>query len=164
MTGHLEFVSLNALDEARFNEIADSFPEGPIAIVNEGLLMYFNKNEKEKLCRVICAILKRRGGYWITGDVYVKSTLERFNRQEEDDLSELIEAQRIEDNMFESFEGAEKFFTELGFVIDKEAELDLSKISSLKYLVSNATATEMGELQEHKKIQVTWRLKVQGEV
>lgn len=108
--GTLETISLNALDEQQFANIVDSFSEGPIVTVNEGLLMYLDANEKEKLCGIIHKVLKQRGGYWITADVYVKTTLERFQKQEEDNLKELVEAERIEEKMFESFEAAEVFF------------------------------------------------------
>ncbi|MEO6721270.1 MAG: hypothetical protein ABIN67_12945 [Ferruginibacter sp.] len=161
--GELRVLPLNALDEDQFNEIVNSFPPGPIVIVNEGLLMYLNNEEKEKLCGIIYKILKQRGGFWITADIYVKTTLERFDDNEDDSLKELIEQQRIEDNMFESFEVASEFFKGEGFCIDKEALLDLPKISSLQYLVSNASPTDLMELKDHKKVQVTWRLKVADE-
>ena len=47
--GRLETLPLNALDEKQFSEIISHFSEGEIVIVNEGLLMYLNKEEKEKL-------------------------------------------------------------------------------------------------------------------
>jgi O-methyltransferase involved in polyketide biosynthesis len=161
--GVLKMLPLNALDEKQFVEIVKLFPEGPIVIVNEGLLMYLNNTEKENLCKIIYQILKDRGGFWITGDIYIKTTLERFRDQEDDSLKELIEQQRIEDNMFESFHAAEDFFRRSGFVIDKEAEVALPTISSLKYLVNNATESQLAEMQAHpKKIQATWRLKIES--
>jgi hypothetical protein len=159
--GKLETLPLNALDEKRFNEIADSFPEGPIVIVNEGLLMYLNDAEKGKMASMIYKLLKTRGGFWITGDIYIKSTLERFNDKTDDSLKDLIEQQRIEDNMFESFEAAELFFKKFGFVIDKETTVDFAKISSLKYLLSNVTEDQLLQLQSHPKIQTSWRLKIE---
>lgn len=158
--GNLVTIPLNALDEKQFNEVVNSFPEGPIVIVNEGLLMYLNTNEKEHLCKTIYKILKQRGGFWITGDIYIKSTLERFNEQSDDSLKELVEQQHIEDNMFESFAVAEDFFRKSGFVIGKAATIELSKLSSLTYLVANATAAQLTEMQAYPKIQATWSLKV----
>lgn len=161
--GALEMVALNALDEKEFNEIVDSFPEGPITIVNEGLMMYLNNSEKEKLCRIIHNILSKRGGEWITADIYVKSTLERFKDEEDDSLKDLVENQKIEDNMFDSFEAAELFFKEAGFVVVQEASVDLSKVSSLHFLIKNATEAELMEMKTStKKIQTTWCLKVKG--
>ena len=78
--GNLELVYLNVLDELQFHEVVAHFPEGEIIIVNEGLLMYLDMEEKEKLCKTIHSLLMERGGYWITADIYIK------NRQEKLDL------------------------------------------------------------------------------
>lgn len=160
--GKLETVPLNALDEKHFTEITKSFAEGPLVIINEGLLMYLNDNEKETLCNIIYNVLKQRGGFWITGDVYVKSTLERLDNSSGDSLKELTDQQRIEDNMFESFDAAKDFFIRVGFAINKEAELDLAKLSSLKYLLNNATQEQLMQLNTLSKIQDTWCLQVSG--
>jgi len=45
--GKLELLPLNALDDKQFHEIVNHFPDGEIVIVNEGLLMYLNINEKK---------------------------------------------------------------------------------------------------------------------
>jgi O-methyltransferase involved in polyketide biosynthesis len=157
--GKLETRALNALDEENFLNTVKNFSPGPIAIVNEGLLMYLNETEKEKLCRIIRKVLKQRGGYWITGDIYVKSTLERVSSQKEDRLKELVDQQRIEDNMFDSFDLAARFFKDQGFVIDREAIDDYSKIVSVKYLFAQATETQSKEMQQQPNIRKTWRLK-----
>ncbi len=62
--------------------------------------------------------------------------------------------------MFDSFDAAKAFFENRGFVIDKEAEFDLSSISSIKYLINHATQSQLAEMQTHPKIQATWRMKV----
>ena len=49
----MEILPLNALDEEKFNEVVSHFPPGEIVIVNEGLLMYLNNEEKQKLCSII---------------------------------------------------------------------------------------------------------------
>ena len=158
LQGTLTMAPLNALDEVQFNAIIDSFPEGPVTIVNEGLLMYLNDTEKERLCKIIYKILQKRGGYWITGDIYIKSTLERFSKESDDHLKELLEQQKIEDNMFASFETAAAFFNNAGFVIDAVAAVDYGKLSSLKYLLASATEEQLHEMQSHPTIQKTWRL------
>ena len=159
--GVLTITPLDALDETQFLKVVDSFPKGPIIIVNEGLLMYLNNKEKEVLCGIIRKVLKQRGGYWITADVYVKSTLERFNEEEKDSLKDLVEAQQIEKNMFESFDAAEEFFKTVGFSVVKEAAVDFTKISSLPHLINNSTEAQLAALKTStQKIQTTWCLKV----
>ncbi|HEX2605731.1 MAG TPA: hypothetical protein VHK91_00065 [Flavisolibacter sp.] len=158
--GQLDTLPLNALDEDAFLATVNLFTEGPVAIVNEGLLMYLGEGEKETLCRIIRRVLQQRGGWWITGDIYVKSTLERFNNKEEDRLKSIVTEQRIEDNMFDSFEAAEQFFQRNDFEVDKEAEVDIPAISSIPYLVRHTTPEQLDEMRRHPKIQATWRLKV----
>ncbi|MGN6163438.1 MAG: hypothetical protein ACTHOF_02765, partial [Flavisolibacter sp.] len=70
--GKLEILPLNALDEQAFVEVVNRFAQGQIAIVNEGLLVYLNREEKLKLCSNIHKVLEQRGGYWITADIYIK--------------------------------------------------------------------------------------------
>ena len=58
--GKLEILPLNALDEIQFEETVSRFPDGEIVIVNEGLMMYLNNDEKLKLCSNIRKVLKEK--------------------------------------------------------------------------------------------------------
>lgn len=158
--GKLELLPLNALDEKQFHEIVTHFPEGEIAIINEGLLMYLDTNEKENLCNIIHKILKERGGYWITADVYLKNKDNKLNLKIDDKTKEFFEQHRLENNKFESFEEARNFFKRMGFVIDKEAIVPRSKLSSIKYFLKNATLKQMIKIRKAGKIQATWRLRI----
>jgi O-methyltransferase involved in polyketide biosynthesis len=156
----IEILPLNALDENQFNEITDRFPDGEIVIINEGLLVYLNTDEKEKLCSIIHNVLKKRGGYWITADIYIENHDKKAGLNMDDDLQQFFDQHHIEENKFESFEAAEKFFRKAGFTIDKKAEPDNTKITTLKYLLENATEEQLLNLRKAGKIQATWRLKV----
>ena len=160
LPGKLELSTLNALNENEFIKTVNTFPPGAIVIVNEGLLMYLGEAEKIKLCQVIRKVLTERGGYWITGDIYRRSTLEKVQTTTKDNLKELVDRQKIEENMFDNFQSAETFFSQQGFTIDKVAKDNFSKISSLQYLMRNATSVQLQEMQSQPKIQETWRLKV----
>jgi O-methyltransferase involved in polyketide biosynthesis len=155
---------LNALDDKQFHEIVNNYPDGEIVIVNEGLLMYLDTNEKEKLCGIIHKILKERGGYWITADIYLKNQQEKLNLKFDNKTKEFFEQHRIEDNKednkFECFEEAEVFFKEMGFAIDKEANIERSKLSSLKYFLKSATIKQLLKIRKASKIQATWRLRI----
>lgn len=157
--GKLELLPLNALDDLNFREIAGHFPEGELAIVNEGLLTYLDKKEKEKLCSIIHDILMERGGYWITADIYLKNKQPGLGFQYKDEVKEFYARQNTEGNSFESFEEAEIFFKEMGFVIDKEAKIKYSRMSSFKYLIKSVTLRQIFRLRSSGKIQATWRLK-----
>ncbi len=61
---------LNVLNEQQFFNTVSSFTSGPLSIVNEGLLMYFNTEQKKQLSAIIHKILSQFGGYWITTEIY----------------------------------------------------------------------------------------------
>jgi len=155
----LEVLPLNALDEEAFEEIISHFPaDEPVLIVNEGLLMYLSTPEKEQLCRIIQNVLDKRGGYWITADIYLKQRQQMPGVQMDDKLTEFFEKHKVREQMFDSFDAAEKFFNEQGFIVDKKAKPDPSKLSTLPYMLQSATAEQLKLLGGAKKIQETWRL------
>lgn len=162
--GILEVLPLNALDEQQFRDVVSRFPAGEIVIVNEGLLMYLDTNEKEKLCRMIHDILKERGGYWITADVYVKTATRKLNLKLNDELQSFLEKHKVEENKFEDYAQAETFFKQQGFVVDKEAKVSPGRLTSLTYLLKSINIwTRLKFIfRKRVKIQATWRLKVAG--
>lgn len=158
--GTLEILPLNALDEQGFQEVVSHFPAGKLVIVNEGLLMYLDTEEKRKLCGIIRNVLKARGGYWITADIYLRQRQRDIGISMDDKLQQFFNEHRVEEKMFESFEEAEAFFKSEGFVIDKEVEPEYQLCGSLKYLLASATEEQLGNLGKHGKIHTTWRLKL----
>lgn len=161
LKGKMELLPLNALDENQFIEIVGHFPAGEVIIVNEGLLMYLDKNEKEKLCSIIHKILREHGGYWITADIYIKSEELKKSLAINDKLEKFFEQHHVEENKFESFEGAEAFFNKNGFVIDKETEPDYSNLVAVGYMLKAATPEQINALKGAAKMHSTWRLKIQ---
>jgi O-methyltransferase involved in polyketide biosynthesis len=158
--GKLEFMPLNALDDIQFQKTIDLFPEGPIAIVNEGLLMYLNTAEKEKLCRTIYKVLIKRGGYWITADIYLKNKFEVLGLKVDERTQQFFEQHNMEENKFDSFSDAEIFFNRMGFSVEKEAKLERSHLSSIKYLIKNLTLKQAIKLRKAGVVQKTWLLKI----
>ncbi len=159
LKGQLYMMALNGLDENNFNEVVSYFPHGPLVIVNEGLLMYLDASEKEKICAIIKRILLKRGGYWITADIYRKTSLPEL-QEGKDELKKITDQQRIEEKMFDSFETARQFFEEQGFVIDKESERGHHRLRSYEYLFENVSEEQLSNMREQPEVQVTWRLKV----
>ena len=159
-SGKLELEPLNCLDEEQFQEIAGHFTDGQIVIVNEGLLMYLNDGEKEKLCRIIHKILEQRGGYWINADIYLKNKQEKLDLKIDSKTKEFFLQHKIEENKFNSFKDAELFFKKMGFVIDKEAVVDRSELSSMKYFLKSVSFKQLLKVSLAGKIQKTWRLRI----
>src|SRR4051812_42315977 len=66
--GRLEVLPLEALDPEAFRATVARLGPGPLAIVNEGLLVYLDDGEKGRLCTNIRDALVEHGGAWITAD------------------------------------------------------------------------------------------------
>ncbi|MFB6457871.1 class I SAM-dependent methyltransferase [Chitinophaga sp. Hz27] len=157
----LEILPLNALDAASFEATVNKFPAGPLAIVNEGLLMYLDLEEKKQLCQIIRTILEKRGGYWITADIYIKEDQD-FRKKiiRSDALMEFFDKHQIEEKKFDSFDAAKTFFAAQGFEIDKVAVRDNSKLSTLPYLLKTLQPEQLEKLKQRSTTRETWRLKV----
>jgi len=157
--GLLEILPLNALKEKQFNETVGRFPEGPVVIVNEGLLMYLNREEKLKLSTLIHRTLKERGGCWITADIYIKRRENGLRIEQTENEKEFFKRHRIEENKFDSFESAEEFFNEAGFEKVREAQADHARLSALPHLIGSASAEQAEKMEKTGRMQATWMLK-----
>lgn len=156
LQGELLTMPLNALDEDEFRKIAGQLPPGPVNIINEGLLMYLNTVEKEKLCKIIHRLLRERGGYWITADIYVRKEVKLTSG---DDLfNRFLEAHNVEENKFESFEQAEQFFYKQGFRIHHKAGPVWHQLSALKYIEQSQLTQLVQQAGKLGKIRETWAL------
>jgi O-methyltransferase involved in polyketide biosynthesis len=159
--GKLEMLPLNAVDSEAFEKVAAHFDKGPVAVVNEGLLMYLNMDEKKKLCANIKKLLQEKGGWWITADIYTQMGAPRPIAAGNDDrLQKFLEQHQVQDNMFESFEAAEAFFKAEGFVVEKEAEQTYDKSELLHYMMESLTEEQKMMMGQAGKIHVTWLLRV----
>ena len=160
LKGQLDLLSLNALDNAAFNTIAARFNAGPVTIVNEGLLMYLNTDEKKQFCASIHSLLKERGGYWITADVYAKLPPEIRNAiPKSSSETAFHEQHHIEENKFDSYEAAKAFFHEQGFEIVKEANVDFKTLSVVPHLLKVLPPEARNSKTPPPKIQATWMLR-----
>jgi O-methyltransferase involved in polyketide biosynthesis len=159
LSGKLELLPLNALDKDGFQEIISHFPPGEVVVVNEGLLGYLVRQEKEVLCSIVHAVLKERGGYWITADIGLKNKESKLGLQFTDEIKEFNKQQDTEGNSFESFKEAESFFNDMGFVLEKEAKTKYSEMSSFKYMVRSMTLKHLFKLRNRGNIMATWRLR-----
>ena len=155
-----ELLPLNALDEPAFRRVVEKFGAGPLGIVNEGLLMYLNLEEKRRLCRTIHAVLKQRGGCWITADIYVKRPAEiRIEIPQSEGERRFFAQHHIEENKFDSYEAARAFFAEQGFEVVAEAVPDYQALSVLPQLLAALPAEARNRQEPPPKVQATWMLR-----
>lgn len=116
LAGTLRVQALNALDADAFRDAIARIPPGPVAIVNEGLLVYLDDAEKHRLAGNVREALAARGGIWITGDIYVTTPPDQ-RLLTDDRTREFLDRHRVEDNKFASWDAAEQFFTGCGFTV-----------------------------------------------
>jgi O-methyltransferase involved in polyketide biosynthesis len=155
-----ELLPLNALDEPAFHRIVEKFGTGPLSIVNEGLLMYLNSEEKVRLCQTIHAVLKQRGGCWITADIYVKRPAEiRVEIPQSKGERRFFEQHHIEENKFDSDEAARAFFAAQGFEVVAEAVPDYQGLSVLPQLLAVLPPEARTRQEPPPKVQATWMLR-----
>jgi O-methyltransferase involved in polyketide biosynthesis len=158
LKGHLLVKPLNVLEEDDFLNLINRFPAGAVTIVNEGLLVYLNDEEKRKLCDIIKKILEARGGSWITGDIYIRSEqMDRLYMQEQNERTrKFFEIHNINENKFEDFNAAASFFESCGFRITSKKTTVPERLSSLKLL----SAEMLAKMREspHPNTRETWRL------
>ncbi|QEC45310.1 hypothetical protein [Pseudobacter ginsenosidimutans] len=138
--GKLYVHPLNAMDEVQFENALQYFPPGPITIVNEGLLVYLDDEEKRALCTTIRNILKRRGGHWITGDVYLKNPDHEPGNgkqtHEDNKWKEFLAEHNVNDNKFQTYNDAEAFFNSCGFRVVHKAATMHKTLSGLSYFTT----------------------------
>lgn len=65
----LQLHPVNILDKDQLNDVACYFGEKSFVICNEGVLSYFNRQEKAKAAENIHDLLLQTGGVWITTDL-----------------------------------------------------------------------------------------------
>jgi O-methyltransferase involved in polyketide biosynthesis len=117
--GRLEVLPLDALDPAAFSEAAARLAPGPLAIVNEGLLVYLDPLEKRRLAAHIREALRACGGAWLTADVYVRGPAE-VRAPLSARAQAFLDRHNVEQNKFADWESAERFFVGEGFVIRRK--------------------------------------------
>ena len=67
--GLLNFETVNVLDKEQLEKAALHFNGERFAICNEGLLMYFNMEEKAAMAKNVHSLLRQKSGCWITIDI-----------------------------------------------------------------------------------------------
>jgi O-methyltransferase involved in polyketide biosynthesis len=119
LVGTLEVRALDALHAEAFEATVERLPEGPVAIVNEGLLIYLDEQEKARLARHVRSALLRRGGVWLTGDVYIRNPADYPSVFAEPTARAFLDRHRVDENKFPSWAAAERFFETNGFTIQR---------------------------------------------
>ncbi len=125
-TGNYHIATANALDLPQLQSASRQFRrDQPIAIVNEGLIIYFSVAERELLARNIHALLNDFGGVWITPDFSTKTDAKdstpgrRRFRQAVTGLTE----RTCMSAAFETDQQMGDFFAEMGFQAERRYQM-----------------------------------------
>jgi len=139
--GHLFLFGINDLNYYQFLKRKKIFVKRlPVTIISEGLLAYFDSNQKKILLNNIYKILKEYGGIWITSDIPTKERIKLDKRKDHNvkeranRISKSIK-KKMESNLFKDETDAIDFFSKNNFSVKIIKQTDLSKnISSLNQL------------------------------
>jgi O-methyltransferase involved in polyketide biosynthesis len=117
LAGTYRIEPLDVMDDVAFARAVESLPDGPLSIAHEGLLMYLSADEKAQLAASIHTALRSRGGRWITADVYLRreATVPR-----EEQVQQFLAEHRVEEQKFDSWEQAGRFFAKAGFAVERK--------------------------------------------
>lgn len=140
--GLLYFETVNVLDKEQLEKAASHFNGERFAICNEGLLMYFNREEKAVMAKNIHSLLRKNGGCWITIDVSFGEIRKKLmasaspeSKEKFKDVMGAINSQTGRDMLANDFKDeaeATSFYDALGFRIEKYPFYDGSyEISTL---------------------------------
>jgi O-methyltransferase involved in polyketide biosynthesis len=154
-----ELMPLNVLDKEAFKMISERFDDDPVRVVNEGLLMYLNRKEKETLCRNIRETIEPHGGSWITADIYFRQAMEE-TKQPGDSFDEFLDKHRVWENMFIDETDARQFFESMGFTVDLMQEPDFETLTTYPHFMSLLTEEQRSGTDKMPKLRETWRLRL----
>ncbi|MCX6766759.1 MAG: class I SAM-dependent methyltransferase [Candidatus Moranbacteria bacterium] len=159
------FKSANALDPAAMKKIVSRIPSSrKIAVYCEGLLSYFDDNEKKKIAGIIHSILEKNGGIWITPDpaldINARKALKRLLPSMRRAVSKAgkMAGRKLDNHGFRSEEETDKLFHACGFLVRKYAwpvKFNAMRISGLD------TAQKESLKKILKKHGKTWVMSVQ---
>lgn len=126
---NLHYRVVNAMEADQLETAAAVFNAEPLAICNEGLLMYLSKEEKEIVAQNIRKVLLCHGGVWITPDIAFHEILFHAIRSDaagaairknaESRLKGVSEmtGRNFMDNYFHDEGEAVQFYKRLGFTL-----------------------------------------------
>lgn len=122
---NLHFEIANALDSKSLLKVLSILkPERPVAIITEGLIPYFNREEKLVLASNIHEALTIYHGVWIASDVPTKQYRDAANRldasmRQRHDRIARSTGSNIENNLFADENDLRGFFETAGFQMEE---------------------------------------------
>lgn len=150
---NLHFHELDVLDISSYPAI-----KGNVDVFNEGLLLYFNREGQKQILKNISTLLKKNNGTWTTADIYLQHETDAVGSDQDKKWNKFFEKAEVKKNMFSSFDEAEQFFYDNGFVVTEKYNPEFEKLSSLPKLFQYGTQEQLEKLKNKGRVQETWQL------
>jgi O-methyltransferase involved in polyketide biosynthesis len=155
--GLLHFEAVNVLDKEQLEKAAVHFNGERFAICNEGLLMYFNMEEKAAMAKNVHSVLHQNGGCWITIDIAFSELRKKLFAAASPEAKEKLKGRigtisnqtgrDLATNDFKDETEATAFYEALGFHIEKYPFYDGSyEISTLHLIPQEMRETVVNAL------------------
>ncbi len=145
---NLQFVPADALDEKEMRHAAAQLPSTPIAIISEGMLPYFSREEKAAFLHVIRGILKEADGVLITSDFIVTDWKKNMSAPLHEQVAQTT-GRNMRDRNFSTEDEFRAFLDECEFdveVFNPEVELASTKKLGLE---NNERAASFARMPVH---------------
>ena len=157
---NLIFAEANVLNLLDLDKAAEGLdPKKPVAIIHEGLLQYFSRQEKIEATHNIKSLLKKYGGVWITPDFDFRASMAQWGKMSPDTekvLSAIAEATG-RTMLSEAFENETEF---LGFLTSEglQAERIPQFDESIKVTSASAANIPPAVLDMVKTSLILWKI------
>jgi O-methyltransferase involved in polyketide biosynthesis len=161
----------DVFDQRQLQQAGAHFGGEPFAVCNEGLLMYFNRQEKAKAARNIRQLLLKTDSVWITTDLAFHELMmeimhpDQTNGRLKEEINrrsgrlKSLTGRNILENRFSSPSEAIEFYKDLGFEIrDYPMYAGNYALSTLRLVAPGSRAMIAGGLTRMK----VWVLKAAG--
>lgn len=150
---NLHFAAANALDYKELESAERLLPEGLVAIISEGMMIYFSKEEQKLFLENVHKILEKRGGVLITSDITI---IPEHAKKSGNNLFNAVAnsaGRDIREGDFKSIEDAKYFISECGF----ESEIFNPKIDLVSLKRLNLEGNERAQRLANNPV---WILKI----
>ena len=128
------------------------FEREPITVVHEGLLQFLTLSERKQFAGNIRSLLKVFGGAWITSDVVIRESFERFypETKQASTLKRVTEVtgRSIAEDAFIDWEAATSFFKEEGFAVERFNFKQIDLVPEMRSRVFEPQVLERIEYEE----------------
>ncbi|WNG25446.1 hypothetical protein F0U62_16570 [Cystobacter fuscus] len=136
-------------------------PGEPVAVIHEGLLQYFTRDEKRATAQLIAGILKRHGGVWLTPDFEVSDdgSRERWTHPHFARIFSVIARStqsNLRDAAFTHLDEVKDFFSKLGFRVTPRAQLD----GTFALSSAERVGTTPEQLDILRRSRILWELRL----